>query len=77
METETVVVITDEQLDSAEAEARAQHSIIKTLKYLRPERRQTVLIGAYHLIEADALVPGVLDRFLHMRKRPEDNGASA
>ena len=50
--------------EDAENTAVAQLAIVRALKPLGPMTRQRVIEAVRHLLEAEACVPGVLERFL-------------
>jgi len=51
----------DDPAVHAEAEMLAQLEIVRALKPLSPDRRQRVVLCMAALMEADALVPGILE----------------
>ena len=55
--------------ESAETETLAQLEIIRALKPLEPQGRQSVMFAVGHLLMAEQAVPGVLDAFLKGRSK--------
>ncbi len=55
---------------AAEKEAEAQLDIVRALKKLRTsDNRQRVMNAVWHILHAEASVPGVLDAVIKMRAK--------
>jgi len=72
MNEQTEAVISDVQLERAEAEAYAEAGVIQALKRVSPGRRKAVLDATMLLLEADRLVPGVFELFTNKRRKRDD-----
>ncbi len=61
-------MIPDEQVDSAIAETDTQANVLRVMRSLDAPARERVLRAVGHLMQAEALVPGIFARILEGEK---------
>lgn len=57
-------MITSSSILAAKTELKAQVKIMDALSKAQPKSRENILMALFHILEAERLVPGILDQFL-------------
>lgn len=62
-------------IQSAILETKAQARVLELLQPHSPAARTRIMTAIYHLFQAEALVPGIIDRFNAGRSEPKPSPA--